>query len=409
VFRCLSGASPSVARVLSIIASNPLSAEFLNAVSILHPEIAYAYQSIIKRPIDLCKITHRALKGSYNGSSGNRRFHRNIRRLFLNAEAFNAFNPLITNLAGHLRYHAEGLWKAAAPFDSLVEGENGHNVNSAWMDILSQVKLSQKYVGEIISLLDELIRLGGNKVLKFLLPHKLLLSDSIKCKPGGSVAVTNDDEHDNDNGDTLPLSQASSEDGEKISSPITEFKFMEIMQYIANQLLLLEEEEDDEDDDDENDGDLRKDKHLSSRELSSLFASRMEELGMMMAEIVTRGCNRSSIWAAAEGIYWAVPPGAKASGQWPALIIAGENVNHVISAINITRIPEHILKVLRNKAKGQTLVIMDMNIFPFQYILHKKSTRTNLLSFSYHHHHHHLSSFFLSIFFKLFGVFYTYT
>jgi len=357
----------------------------------------------------LCKITHRALKGSYNGSSGNRRFHRNIRRLFLNAEAFNAFNPLITNLAGHLRYHAEGLWKAAAPFDSLVEGENGHNVNSAWMDILSQVKLSQKYVGEIISLLDELIRLGGNKVLKFLLPHKLLLSDSIKCKPGGSVAVTNDDEHDNDNGDTLPLSQASSEDGEKISSPITEFKFMEIMQYIANQLLLLEEEEDDEDDDDENDGDLRKDKHLSSRELSSLFASRMEELGMMMAEIVTRGCNRSSIWAAAEGIYWAVPPGAKASGQWPALIIAGENVNHVISAINITRIPEHILKVLRNKAKGQTLVIMDMNIFPFQYILHKKSTRTNLLSFSYHHHHHHLSSFFLSIFFKLFGVFYTYT
>jgi len=108
------GAPGPVARVLASLVANPLAAGFLEPVTSLHPEIASAYTRTVARPLDLGRVARRANRGSYTNPEGLRRARRNLRRLFLNAEAFNAADPLVASLARHLRKHSDALWQAAA-------------------------------------------------------------------------------------------------------------------------------------------------------------------------------------------------------------------------------------------------------------------------------------------------------
>ena len=107
------GAAPALARVLSVLCANPMAEAFQNAVTENHPEIAASYLRTIRRPIDLGRVLRRAVAGAYNSAAGMQRCRRNVRRMLLNAEAFNSEDPLICSLAGHLRWFFNDLWLTA--------------------------------------------------------------------------------------------------------------------------------------------------------------------------------------------------------------------------------------------------------------------------------------------------------
>ena len=96
------GTPAPLARVLTLLAGNPVALEFTAPVHELHPEIAGMYLQAVRRPIDLGKVLRRASAGVFSSASGLQRCRRQVHRVFSNAETFNQGSPQIIAIATHL-------------------------------------------------------------------------------------------------------------------------------------------------------------------------------------------------------------------------------------------------------------------------------------------------------------------
>lgn len=96
------GTPAPLARVLTLLAGNPVALEFTAPVHELHPEIAGMYLQAVRRPIDLGKVLRRASAGVFSSASGLQRCRRHVHRVFSNAETFNQGSPQIIAIATHL-------------------------------------------------------------------------------------------------------------------------------------------------------------------------------------------------------------------------------------------------------------------------------------------------------------------
>eukprot|EP00602_Paraphysomonas_sp_CaronLab_P010161 CAMPEP_0185029736 /NCGR_PEP_ID=MMETSP1103-20130426/16217_1 /TAXON_ID=36769 /ORGANISM="Paraphysomonas bandaiensis, Strain Caron Lab Isolate" /LENGTH=665 /DNA_ID=CAMNT_0027564585 /DNA_START=240 /DNA_END=2237 /DNA_ORIENTATION=+ len=93
-------------------------------------------------------------------------------------------------------------------------------------------------------------------------------------------------------------------------------------------------------------------RQLSSEKLATLEAldSIVGELSVVLYEKATRGFSISSIWAQPHDIVWAQP---FKSPWWPGMVLAGGTVPKPIEDVNISRLPDQIVRAL-SKLKPKT-------------------------------------------------------